>query len=191
MKKYFIKEDYTHRLDNLYFDDTLLADEWQKEVYEFAKLICVKHDIKNIADIGTGSGYKLLQYFSEYHTLGIDVTETINWLQKQYPNKLWSDKFEPVNGYELIIASDVIEHLPDPDTLLYLIEKSNPKFIIFSTPDRDLQGKMLNGPPKNRHHCREWSMDEFNNYINSRFEVLDHFISNEQQATQVILAKLR
>jgi hypothetical protein len=54
-----------------------------------------------------------------------------------------------------------------------------------------LQGKMLNGPPKNRHHCREWNMNEFKNYINSRFKVLDHFISNKQQATQLILAQLK
>lgn len=191
MKNYFIKEDYIHRLDNNYFDDTSFTDEWQKEVYEFAKEICLKYNIKNIADIGTGSGYKLISNFSEFNTLGIDVTKTVNWLMKQYPDRQWSDKFEPIENYELIIASDVIEHLPDPDILLDLLEKSKPKFIILSTPERNLLGKKLNGPPKNLSHCREWTMDEFKNYVSSKFEIIDHFISNTSQATQVVLAKLK
>jgi 2-polyprenyl-3-methyl-5-hydroxy-6-metoxy-1,4-benzoquinol methylase len=191
MKNYFIKEDYTHRLDNLYYNDTSLNDEWQKEVYAYAKKVTIQNNIKHIADIGTGSGYKLMQNFKEFDTIGIDVTDTVTWLQNKYPEKQWSDKFEPICGYELIIASDVIEHIPDPDILLDLIENSHPQYVILSTPDRDLLAKKLDGPPKNQSHCREWTMPEFYNYISSRFIVVEHFVSNEQQATQVILAKLK
>lgn len=192
MKNYFIKEGYVSRLDNKYFNDTSNKDEWQKEVYIYAKKIFDENKFNKILDIGTGSAYKLLTNFSKDDTLGMDVTKTVTWLRETYPKKKWTDEFKPIQGYDMIIASDVIEHIPDPDTLLDLIEQCKPKLIVFSTPDRDLLGKGdPNGPPKNRAHVREWTMPEFRNYIDSRFTVIDHFISNQKQSTQVILAKLK
>lgn len=190
-KSYFIKEGYNHRLDNSFFDDTGYTDTWQREVYTFAKRIAIQYDLKKILDIGTGSGYKLLANFSEFETLGTDLTPTVNWLRKTYPDRQWSDSLKPIPGYDMIIASDVIEHIPDPDTLLDQIEASKPKFIVLSTPDRDLLNRTPDGPPKNPSHVREWTLLEFNAYISSRFEVLEHFISNRGQCTQTLLAKLK
>jgi hypothetical protein len=142
-------------------------------------------------DIGTGSGFKLLDNFFEMDTLGVDVPQTVEWLRKTYPTRHWSDQFVPTQGYDMIIASDVIEHIPEPNSLLDLIEQSRPKLIVFSTPDRDLLPKEYhNGPPKNRAHVREWDMKEFNNYISSRFKVHKHFISHEKHGTQTLLASL-
>lgn len=192
MKNYFLSDDYTHRLENAFFDDTPFKDEWQKEVYTFARRLADNHQIQSVADIGTGSGFKLLDNFKERHTLGIDLPTTVEWLKRQYPDRAWSDKFEPVAGYDLIISSDVIEHLPDPDVLLDLIIQSNPKFVVLSTPDRDLRGiEERLGPPNNVTHVREWNMPEFKSYINSKLNVLTQFISNKEQCTQVILATLK
>ena len=192
MKTFFIKENYIHRLDNESYDDTSSTDEWQKEVYEYAKNIFIENEFQSILDIGTGSGYKLIKYFSNFKTLGIDIPSTVSFLKEKYPTRDWSDSFTPVLTYDMIISSDVIEHIPDPDQLLQLIENCNPKLIVLSTPVRELlYDEFHSGPPKNRSHVREWSMTEFYNYINSRFHIIDHFISNSEQATQTILAKLR
>jgi 2-polyprenyl-3-methyl-5-hydroxy-6-metoxy-1,4-benzoquinol methylase len=191
MKNYFIKETYVSRLDNKYFDDTSNTDGWQKEVYEFAKTVAIENNFSKIMDIGTGSGYKLLKNFSEFDTLGIDLPQTVEWLRSTYPERKWSDKFEPTLGYDLIIASDVIEHIPEPDTLLNLIESCNPKLVVFSTPERDLlPPEYRNGPPKNRAHVREWTMEEFKNYIGSRFKIHQHYISHIKHATQTMLVSL-
>jgi ubiquinone/menaquinone biosynthesis C-methylase UbiE len=192
MNNFFIKKNYKPRLENNSFDDTKLTDQWQKEVYEFAKQVADRHKFQNILDIGTGSGYKLIKHFNNCNTLGIDIPSTVEFLKNKYPNKAWSDNFNPVKGYDLVISSDVIEHLPDPDVLLNLIISSAPKLIVISTPDRNLlyQGDH-NGPPYNKAHVREWTMPEFYNYISSRLQVLEHFISNHAQSTQVILATLK
>lgn len=190
-KTFCIKQGYVHRENNSYFDDTPFKDEWQKEVYEFARTVVDQHKFKSVLDIGTGSGFKLLKYFQDFETLGIDVTKTVNWLKETYPDKKWTDQFVPINNFDLVISSDVIEHIPNPDGLLDLIEQCRPKLIVLSTPDRDLFKLGHNGPPVNRSHVREWTMPEFNQYISSRFEVLDHFISNKEQATQVILARVK
>lgn len=192
MKNYFLSDNYTHRLNNAFFDDTPFTDEWQKEVYTFARQVADNHGIKSIADIGTGSGFKLLNNFKEFDTLGMDLPSTVEWLKQQYPDRAWSDKFEPVTGYDMIISADVIEHLPDPDVLLDLIIQSNPKLIVLSTPDRDLRAiEDRFGPPTNIHHVREWNMPEFNSYISSKLNVLAQFISHKEQCTQVILATLK
>jgi hypothetical protein len=192
MKNYFIKESYVSRLDNKYFDDTDNTDLWQKEVYEFAKQVAIDNNFLKVMDIGTGSGFKLLNNFSEFDTLGVDLPPTVKWLRTKYPDRQWKDTFVPIQGYDLIIASDVIEHIPEPDSLLDLIEQSKPKLIIFSTPDRDLLPvEYHNGPPKNRAHVREWNMEEFNSYISSRFNVHTHYISHQKHATQTLLASIK
>ena len=191
MKTYCIKEGYQHRLDNRYFDDTENTDKWQREVYTFARDTAVKNNFTKVVDIGTGSAYKLLDNFQDFDTVGIDVPKTVAWLRETYPDRKWIDQFDPVPGYDLIIASDVIEHIPDPDLLLDLIEQSAPKLIVLSTPDRDLLGRTPDGPPKNRAHVREWTQPEFYNYISSRFEVIEHFVSNQKQSTQTMLARLK
>lgn len=189
---YKIKENYIHRTTECYFDDTTFKDEWQDEVYAFAKKIAVENGINDILDIGTGSGYKLIKYFKENNTLGIDVPQTVSWLNAIYPDKQWTDKFEPVTGYSLVIASDVIEHLINPDDLLDLIIKCQPKFVVLSTPNRDLMyDKNHNGPPNNLHHIREWNEAEFHDYISTKLNVIAQFTSNATQCTQTVLASVK
>jgi 2-polyprenyl-3-methyl-5-hydroxy-6-metoxy-1,4-benzoquinol methylase len=192
MYNYYIKSGYHSRIDNDYYDDTEHTDDRQKEVYQYARYLADKHGYTNIMDIGTGSGYKLLNYFKGFNTLGIDLPPTVEWLRRTYPDHKWSDEFIPVSGYDIIIASDVIEHIPYPETLIDLIKKCNPKLVIFSTPDRDLKGQHeQDGPPANPAHVREWTMPEFKDYIGSEFNVIKQYIFNKAQGTQVVLAELK
>lgn len=46
-----------------------------------------------------------------------------------------------------------------------------------------IPGGMI-GPPRNKHHVREWTMPEFAKYLSSRATILRHFISNKSQWTQ-------
>lgn len=188
MDRYCIKDGYVARLKNRYFDDTPLKDEWQKEVYARARELADAQGCRSVLDIGTGSGFKLLKYFGDVETLGMDLPPTVKWLRRTYPQRKWTDKFEPVLGFDMVICADVIEHIPDPDQVLELIEKCQPRIAVISTPDRSLLKRGLNGPPGNKAHVREWAFDEFGQYIGQRFKVLDHFISNQFQATQVVVA---
>ena len=152
MDRYCIKDGYQARLKNRYFDDTPLKDEWQKEVYEKARAIADEHRLGRILDIGTGSGYKLLKYFGDKETLGIDLPKTVAWLKRTYPDRHWLDKLEPQTGYDIVICADVIEHVPEPDSLLDLIEACQPRFSVISTPDRSLLSRGQDGPPGNKAH---------------------------------------
>ena len=89
--RYCIKDGYTARINNRFFDDTPLKDEWQKEVYEKARELADSFGLNSVLDIGTGSGFKLLKYFSDKTTLGIDVRRTVLWLKRAYPDRNWTD----------------------------------------------------------------------------------------------------
>ena len=187
MDRYCIKDGYKPRLWNRFFDDTPLKDEWQKEVYVKAREIADRNSLRSVLDIGTGSGFKLLKYFGDMETLGIDLPRTVAWLKRTYPQRNWTDQFAPRTGFDLVICADVIEHIPDPDQVLNLIEQCRPRFAVISTPDRALLKRGLDGPPGNKAHVREWAFTEFGQYVGRRFAVCEHFISNYEQSTQVVV----
>jgi hypothetical protein len=189
-ENYFIHDGYQHRAEAIYFDDTENSDEWQDEVYKFAREVFDQRELKTVCDVGCGSAYKLLKYFRDRSAIGVDVAKTCAWLRKKYPHLVWMEldfKDPPSLQADLVIAADVIEHLCDPDELLSYLAKINPKYVILSTPDRNLlRAGTHNGPPRNPAHTREWSFAEFEAYVARRFHVLEHFISNSAQGTQCL-----
>jgi hypothetical protein len=194
---YFIHNGYQHRSAAEFFDDTSNKDLFQLEVYKFAREVSEREGFKVICDIGCGSGYKLVSEFSSqrFKTIGLDLPPTCAWLRQQYPDRLWMEcdfQTRPDIKPDLVIASDVIEHLVNPDELLDYISALAARAIVFSTPERNLIRKGThNGPSHNPAHVREWNFTEFQAYIDSRFEVLDHFISNSGQWTQCVLCRPR
>lgn len=192
-KKYWLPLDYNSRTNIEYFDDTSFKDEYQDDVYAEASKIVQENGYSKILDIGTGSGYKLIKYFDKYYTFGVDIEPTLSYLNKTYPNKKWGNMETALkNEYDLIICSDVIEHILDPNTLLNTINSISYKKIVFSTPDRlSLYGYNHKGPPTNSAHVREWSEVEFNNYIKEQFKILKHFKSNIKSNTQILVGEKR
>ncbi len=190
---YFIHPGYQHRTAYLYYDDRSNSDAWQDEVYRYAKEIADLHNLQTVADIGCGSGYKLLKYLGNRKTIGLDVADTCETLRRRYPARQWAISDFSVTlpeQVDLMVAADVIEHLLDPDQLLEFMLRHNPRFILLSTPDRNLiRMGTHNGPPGNPHHIREWSMAELHAYLSERLEIIEHFHSNAAQWTQCVLAR--
>jgi hypothetical protein len=185
-EEYFIHPGYTIRKDNEEFDDTPFRDEFQREVYEYARQVLDAEKFKSVCDIGCGSGFKLITNFFDVETLGIELPQTAEFLCKKWPGRNWADHNDPIDApYDLIISSDVIEHVADPNELLTKIKEMQPKRIILSTPERDqLCLGTHNGPPKNIHHVREWNYSEFGAYIGSWFHIREHFVVNGTQVVE-------
>jgi SAM-dependent methyltransferase len=192
-ENYFIHDSYQHRKEYSYYDDRSNSDAWQDEVYRFAKEIADAHNLETVADIGCGSGYKLMKYFRDRKTIGMDVSETYEALRRRYPGRQWalSDFSGDVPPHvDLVISADVIEHLLHPEQLIEYILRINPQYIIFSTPDRNLMRMGThNGPPGNLNHIREWSLAELHTYLSEYLQIIEHFHSNCAQWTQCVLAR--
>lgn len=185
---YHLPEGYRTHESVPHFDDTSMKDEYQNEVYYDARTLFDLHGLKNVLDIGCGSAFKLLKYFQEVESTGVEIEPTLTYLRSKYPDGRWINPEMERGEFDMVICADVIEHVENPEELITLINSIKSRFIVFSTPDRSLiQGADQLGPPRNLHHVREWSFDEFGEYISDHFDVLAHFISNREQATQVIV----
>lgn len=195
--QYCIRGAYKHRAEYCYFDDTELTDEWQREVYQRTAKLMKDERLSSICDVGCGSGYKFVNYLGEYDTLGLDVPETVGFLKEKYPARKWDvsdlDDTSGAAKVDVVISADVVEHVLNPDQLLRFIASKARKWVILSTPDRDLVYDKYSpcrlGPPRNPSHMREWSFNEFRNFVSRYFGVVEHVISNRGQATQMIVGR--
>jgi hypothetical protein len=191
--QYEIKAGYIHRRKPVYFDDRNLKDEYQNEVYELARLYAEQNNCRQILDIGCGSAYKLLKYFSGYETTGIEVEETYHFLKEKYPDRVWikaGDNLIQRQYADIIICSDVIEHVSNPDELIQFIEGIGFKMLFLSTPERDMiRGRVDYGPPDNKAHMREWNSAELHKYLSRHFAIISHQVTNIEQATQLVICK--
>jgi SAM-dependent methyltransferase len=199
LSRYEIAAGYKHRDQAKHYDATANADEWQKEVYEAARFIMTRNDLRTVYDVGCGSGYKLVHILGQFETIGIDVPETIEVVRRIYPERKWIGKsFDSLSLPEadIVICSDVIEHVPDPDALMRFLVNCTKQWIVLSTPDRDLiykyrfLHKSYFGPPKNPTHMREWTKAEFSRYVRRFARIIRHEVSNRKQATQLIIAEV-
>lgn len=189
---FFLPENYVERSSVSYCDQRGRTEEYQREVYEVARQVAEKLQCRSVLDFGCGSGFKLMKNFPDLVRMGIDLPPTVAWLRENYPNEMWSDSQTPAPGFDLMIASDVIEHLEDPKMLVDYCYASKPKVIIISTPDRSLRPNYEQlGPPRNPMHFREWAFDEFNNYLSQYFKIIDHAVVNKQQCTQLAMVALQ
>lgn len=192
---YCQKSEYSARTSIDAFDDRAYRDEWQDGVYAFARRVAINRNARAICDYGCGSGFKLMKYFSDMDTIGIEVDPCYSFLMETYPGRKFKRPLMSEDDFaesELVISADVIEHLNRPDLFLRSIQKSKSSCVILSTPaleilaDRGDSPRL--GPPRNQSHFREWTTSEFRQFVESYIPVSEHFVSNVKQATQVILS---
>lgn len=213
MNKYGIRKFYICNVDSSgkaipYVDSVERASTYQYSVYMYTKDLIIEHGLLNILDIGCGTGVKLAEiiYPVCQDITGIDAKHCIDMCKKQHPFGQWlTDDIENPSlnlgkKFDLIISSDVIEHLINPDLLLAYIKRcaNENTWIVISTPERDLvRGKRHFGPAPNKAHVREWNKAEFYHYIDtSGFEILDHFLADSEKnvtdrPTQVVLCRIK
>lgn len=209
MVNYFIKDGYKANPINITNDQVSNTSYWNEErikaaasyqlpVYDYAVSYIYRKRLRSIIDVGCGVGRKLAYIHQKNPQLlitGIDQAKAIEYCTKAYDFGTWlADDFDNpcLDGIvaDLVICSDVIEHVTDPDRLLsYVKSKIGTNGVaIFSTPERDiLRGAECFHSP-NKHHVREWNRDEFSNYLqHNGFQIIEHFM---QLPVRLELSKL-
>ena len=182
MSKFFLKTGYNIELNNKYYHDCISNLTYQPHVYDLANYISETANIDNIIDVGCGSGEKLKQFNKNIKIIGVDSGDNLSLFQ----NNLQERKIEVIDvdllskkltidssilENSIVICSDVIEHLPNPTLLVDTLAKwSNLcKYLIISTPARDkIRGVADFGPPANKAHSMEWTLDELYAFLSSR-----------------------
>lgn len=176
---FFLPPDYNSRIENQHFLDKPTENVYQPHVYELAAFLARRSGVRRIIDVGCGSGAKLSGLTNEFEIIGIDCAATIPLFRENNKNAKWiicdleSELPEISKDYltdSLVICSDVIEHLQNPEPLArYLADISLiAPYVLISTPDRDrVRGWLDDGPPANPCHVREWGASEFLRFLRS------------------------
>jgi|TARA_R100000501_G_scaffold14680_1_gene26552 SAM-dependent methyltransferase len=213
--RYFLPKDYQGNearitFDNeteTYWDARRLGNSlrYQHQVYALASKLISEHSFQTVFDVGCGPASKLAWLHSRHpdvHFTGFDQPNAIAFCLKHYDWGEWrADDFdhpEPFGQSEkadLIICSDVIEHLTDPDHLLdYVMQRIKPDgMVLFSTPDRERLYSKISKKPRNPYHIREWAALEFISYLrNYGFEIVhtEHQLPVRMAVTKTFWAQV-
>ena len=204
--KYCLPDNYVVRADHVLYNDTSNELVYQPEIYQLAEYLGKRADLKWIIDIGCGSGRKLSKFAHHFSIIGFDSQFGVNTAGAVIPNaQLIVHDFETelpnlpseVLSSALVICSDVIEHLQNPDVLMAKLAELSHKvpYVIISTPDRDrARGWLDNGPPANPSHVIEWNGTEFVRYMrNMGFESIPfygHTINTDLQRAKTTLVAI-
>lgn len=191
-ERFSIKAGYHHATRAETFDDTSgRTNEWQRSVYELAANLAKKHHVASVLDVGCGSAYKLITMFNQYDLTGIETEPAYSWLNKKYPANKWLlfNHVKPSSLHqELVICSDVIEHIKNPNEMMDFLSAIDFRYLVISTPERDaVRGEGDYGPPENTAHYREWNKEEFKHYVSQWFTILEHHVFDDKSIAQVMV----
>lgn len=179
LPNYGIKQGYVSRLNNAYYDDFTGTTIWQPDVYTALIKLARRRGIKTIIDIGSGNGEKLVPYKDEFKFIFVDFGTNLDVIKKNIGvegNEFIDQDFEkgfPVFSKKvlqdaMVICSDVIEHMRNPEILAGALASFShtAPFVLISTPDRPrTRGVSHFGPPDNQTHVREWAVEELDSYF--------------------------
>jgi len=187
--KYFLPENYKENpvtsfdvdISNNYWNPerikTSISYQWA--AYQWANEIIKKNRIDRVVDVGCGFAYKLHALHLENPNVefhGVDQPNAIALCRSHYSFGKWlgvdleDNPMKPHVKFGLVICSDVIEHVGNPDILINYLKQIVVKhgYILISTVERDvLRGHGVLSCP-NKAHVREWNAREFGHYLESR-----------------------
>lgn len=185
---YRIREDYVARAVNAtieaapgdYWTETrkITAGEYQFDVYRVAAELARKRLSLETAAADIGGGYPSKLSLVEPFVASIDLYDQPSMaglVERDFPGQTFHaiDLERPhtvEQRYDLVICSDVLEHLLDPDPCVAFLRKiTKPTgYLVISTPERDVvRGPDCLASPK-LEHVREWNRSEFTEYLESR-----------------------
>jgi len=128
---------------------------------------------EKILDVGAGEGFSLVKLkrnqIGKFHE-GVDNSkDALKLGKKMYPKinlKLGSIYELPYkeNSFDLLLCTEVLEHLDDPKKAVKELKRVTSKYIVFSTPNEPLftianflRGKYLKTFGNHPEHINHWS----------------------------------
>jgi 2-polyprenyl-3-methyl-5-hydroxy-6-metoxy-1,4-benzoquinol methylase len=157
-----------------------------KFLYNIFRLISLT-EAESILDLGCGEGFVIRYLRNHNNNLrfeGLDINEeAINIAKKLNPdvNFVICNLYKPQyneNSFDLVMLTEVLEHLEDPEKVMNVIEKISNKHFILSVPWEPIFsiGNLLRGRNilkwgNDPEHINKWGRDKFVTFVNNHFFV--------------------
>lgn len=143
---------------------------------------------KTVLEIGSGEGY-ILNYVQEVrpdlNLAGSDIShESIKSNLQIYPQIKWcvtKGEYLPFqkSEFDIVLACEVLEHLPDPARVLAEMRRVTKKFVVISVPQEPLwrilnmlRLKYVSDLGNTPGHLQHWSTKEIRKLVGAYFEVI-------------------
>ena len=143
---------------------------------------------RSVLDVGCGEGY-VLHRLAEANlglTLrGLDMSEEAvaeaTSLLGERARVVVGDAREPPfdDTFDLVLMTEVLEHIPDPEQMLPVLEALTHRHLVLSVPWEPffmglnfLRGKHLSDWGNDPEHVNHWGRAGFQRFVEERFEVL-------------------
>jgi len=142
--------------------------------------------INNVLDIGCGEGFMLKLIHERYESLeltGCDVRESaLNHAKIIVPSAYFfqNDEYQiklDDKSFDLVICTEVLEHLKEPDKMIQEIQRVCRKFVILTVPHEPffrlgnlVSGKYLNTFGNHHEHIQHFNIKSFKKKCNNYFD---------------------
>jgi ubiquinone/menaquinone biosynthesis C-methylase UbiE len=161
-----------------------LINNFQKTLF-----LCLDNlEVKSVLDVGCGEGFILSEFKNRNigdYLEGFDFSEeALNTGKKLFPylslkkGDIYSMPYEN-SSFDLVICTEVMEHLEEPDKALDEIVRVSKKYCLFSVPNEPifmmsnlLRGKNICRWGNDIDHRQHWSSRDFENIVKRKLDVL-------------------
>ncbi len=156
-----------------------------KFMKELSETIAPLEDVNSIIDIGCGEGF-IVSCLNRTDITGIDISKkALNIAKRKNPTcnfctgSVYDLSFKK-SSFDLVIATEILEHLENPDKALQEIKRISKGYCVFSVPNEPyfrtmnfLRGKNLKRFGNDIEHLQNWSSGEFVKLVGRHFKVME------------------
>lgn len=159
-----------------------LIQSFQKKIID----ILSKTNYQSLHEVGCGQGYnmQLISSVKEAKCSGSDISkEALSLAQKRnplipfYEAPIYNLPFSN-NSFDLVVVSEVLEHLNEPNNALAEIKRITKKYCLLTVPNEPiwrvlniLRGEYLKNWGSPLVHINHWSKREFINLVSRYYEI--------------------
>lgn len=143
---------------------------------------------ESVLDVGCGEGFTLEKFKNKNigkKLVGIDFLDTaIKIGKKERPyldlriGNIYDIPFKD-NSFDLVVCSEVLEHVDDPEKALSELERVTKKYILLSVPNEPffilanfVRGKNWSRFGNDIEHINHWSMFGFEKFVGTKYTVV-------------------
>ncbi|MDD3247365.1 MAG: class I SAM-dependent methyltransferase [Methanosarcina sp.] len=156
-----------------------------KFMKDLSETIAPLEDLNSIIDIGCGEGF-IINCLNRPDITGVDISKkALNIAKRKNPEcnfctgSVYDLSFKK-NSFDLVLATEVLEHLENPEKALQEIKRISKNYCLFSVPNEPyfrtmnlLRGKNLTRFGNDIEHVQNWSSREFVKLAKTYFDVVE------------------